>query len=87
MPRITTVSYRSVGGASQFRISKVVNGIEYPIKWVNIANPAVKTSFHLVGTVTDQSSWRALDSSERVRPCSLIPRSNAYTSPARSRFS
>ena len=43
--------YRSVGGASQLRISKVVNGIEYPIKWVNIANPAVKTPFHLVGSV------------------------------------
>ena len=43
--------YRSVGGSSQLRISKLVNGIEYPLKWVNIANPAVNTPFHLVGSV------------------------------------
>ena len=43
--------YRSVGGASRLLIAKLVNGVEIPLKSVNIANPAVNTSFHLAGSV------------------------------------
>jgi hypothetical protein len=43
--------YRSVGGSSQVRIAKLKNGIEYPLKSVNVANPAVNTPFHLKGSV------------------------------------
>jgi hypothetical protein len=43
--------YRSVGGSSQLRIAKLVNGIEYPLKSVIIPNPVVGTAFHIVGSV------------------------------------
>ena len=43
--------YRSVGGSSQLRITKVVNGIELPLKSANIPNPVVGTPFHIVGSV------------------------------------
>ena len=44
--------YRRVGGASQLLIAKLVNGVEIPLKSVNVPNPAVNTSFHLAGSVT-----------------------------------
>ena len=43
--------YRSVGGASRLLIAKLVNGVEIPLKTVNIPNPAVGAPFHLTGSV------------------------------------
>jgi hypothetical protein len=50
-PKNYYLIYRSVGGSSQLRITKLVNGIELPLKSANIPNPVVGTPFHIVGSV------------------------------------
>ena len=44
--------YRIVGGASQLRIAKIVNGVEFLLKTANIPNPAVGSAFHIAASVT-----------------------------------
>jgi hypothetical protein len=42
--------YRSTGGSSLLKISKVVGGVETVLKTVSIANPAAGVQFHLQGS-------------------------------------
>jgi hypothetical protein len=43
--------YLSVAGGARLLIAKLVNGVEIPLKTVNIPNPAVGAPFHLTGSV------------------------------------
>jgi hypothetical protein len=43
--------YRISGGTSQLRISKIINGAETILKWVQVPMATLNTPFHLVGSV------------------------------------
>ena len=43
--------YRISGGTSQLRISKIVNGAETILKWVQVPMATLNAPFHLVGSV------------------------------------
>ena len=44
--------YRSTGGASLLKISKVVGGVETVLKTASISNPAANVQFHLQGSAS-----------------------------------
>jgi len=58
--------YRSVGGSSQVRIAKVVNGVETIRASAPIAQPVVNTPFRLKGTAVGSTLTLWLDGAQKL---------------------
>lgn len=58
--------YRSAGGSSQVRITKVVGGVETILKSAPVPQPAVNTPFHLKGTIAGSTLTLWLDGVQKL---------------------
>ncbi|HKF45038.1 MAG TPA: hypothetical protein VKG01_18215 [Thermoanaerobaculia bacterium] len=57
--------YRTTGGTSVLRISRIVNGAETVLKSVSVTNPTANVFFHLEGRVTGTTLTVALDGADK----------------------
>jgi hypothetical protein len=70
--------YRISGGSSQLRISKVVNGAESILKYVQVPMATVNTPFHLVGSVSGTGTGTTLTLTMGAVQISVTDATNPY---------